>query len=374
MRTKWLLIGVALLMTVLAIGAIACSDDDDDNGNGDTPNGAQNGDNGDNGDADDSILDTVLARGELICGINNSVPGFGFVDEDGVISGFDTDFCRAIAAAVFGDTEAVEFSPQSAETRLPAVQTGQVDVLIRNTTWTLSRDVATGLTFATTTYYDGQGLMVRADAGFTSIDDLADATICVLTGTTTELNLADRLPGSTALGFDDNDTLQTAFIEDRCDGWTSDKSQLAGRLSQFPEEAGGPDSLVILEETFSKEPLGPVTIDNDATWSHVVDFVAIGMIVADELGVTSANVADMAANPPNVRVARLLGVAFGEEGAAAFDAELGINPQFMQDVISLVGNYDEVYEANVAAIGIPRAGTLNASWVDGGLIYAPPWK
>ncbi len=373
MRTKKLLIGVAIIAAVLAIGAIACSSDDDDDGNGDTPIATDAGDNG-NGDASGSVLDEVIARGTLVCGVNNSVPGFGFVDADGNFSGFDVDFCHAIAAAVFGDPDAVEFSPQTAETRLPAVQTGQVDVLIRNTTWTLTRDVATGLTFATTTYYDGQGLMVRSTDGFTSVDSLADATICVLSGTTTELNLADRLPGSTALGFEDNDTLQTAFIEERCDGWTSDKSQLAGRRSEFPAEAGGPDSLVILEETFSKEPLGPVTIDNDATWSQVVDFVAIGMIVADELGVTSANVADMAANPPNVRVARLLGVAFGEEGAAAFDAELGISAQFMQDVISMVGNYDEVYEANVAPIGIPREGTLNASWLDGGIIYSPPWK
>lgn len=367
MRTRWLLIGIGLLVAVLAIAAVACDDDEDNgdaNGNGDTPV---------NGDAAGDILSEVLDRGKLICGVNNSVPGFGFVDADGNFSGFDIDFCRAIAAAVFGDATAVEYSPQTAETRLTAVQTGQVDVLVRNTTWTLSRDVATGLTFATTTYYDGQGIMVRVADGITSVDDLADGRICVLTGTTTELNLADRLPDSTAVGFEDNETLQQAFIQESCDGWTSDKSQLAGRRSAFPEDAGGPDSLMILEETFSKEPLGPVTIDNDAAWSHVVDFVAIGMIVADEKGVTSANVADMAANPPDAETARLLGVSFGED-AAAFDPQLGISATFMQDVISQVGNYDEVYERNVTPIGIPRAGTLNASWLDGGLIYSPPWK
>ena len=378
MRTKWLLIGVALIAAILAIGAVACDDDEDSTGGSDSTPSATEEDRQDDRSDEGSILDTVLDRGTLVCGVNNSIPGFGFVDPDGNFSGFDIDFCRAVAAAVFGDPAAVQLSPQSAESRLPAVQTGEVDVLIRNTTWTLTRDVPTGLTFATTTYYDGQGMMVRVADGITSIDELgADARICLLTSTTTELNLADRLPGSTAIGFDDNETLQTAFIEESCDGWTSDKSQLAGRRSEYPAEAGGPEALVILEETFSKEPLGPVTIDNDATWSHVVDFVVIGMIAADELGVTRANVAEMAANPPNVQVARLLGVEFGEgEDAATFDAELGINPQFMQDVISTVGNYNDVYEANVAPIGIPRAGTLNAAWNAEirGLIYAPPWK
>ena len=374
MRTKWLLIGVALLMTVLAIGAIACSDDDDENGNGngDAPNGAQIDENG-NGDADDSILDTVLARGSLICGVNNSVPGFGFVDEDGNFSGFDVDFCRAIAAALFGDPDAVEYVPLTAEARLTAVQTGQIDVLIRNTTWTAGRDASSGLTFATTTFYDGQGMMVRTADGFETIDDLADARICVLSGTTTELNLADRLPGSEGIGYEDNDTLQTAFIEESCDAWTSDKSQLASRRSAYPEDAGGPDSLVILDETFSKEPLGPVTIDNDSQWSDVVNWIAIGIILADEKGITSENVAEFVADPDNAETARLLGVPFGDD-AEVFDSGLGIDTAFMQNVIGMVGNYGELYETNITPIGIPRAGTLNASWLDGGLIYSPPWR
>jgi general L-amino acid transport system substrate-binding protein len=252
------------------------------------------------------------------------------------------------------------------------VQTGQVDVLIRNTTWTTGRDASSGLTFATTSYYDGQGMMVRANSGFTSVDDLATAAICVLQGTTTELNLAVRLPDAEALGFENNDTLQTAFIEERCDGWTSDKSQLAGRRFAFPDDSGGPESLVILDETFSKEPLGPVTIDNDAEWSDIVNWVVIGTIAAEELGVTNANVADMAANPPNVGVSRLLGVAF--EGGEVTDTGLEVEVTFMQDVLAAVGNYGEIYENNVTPIGIARAGTLNALWTDGGLIYSAPFK
>ena len=362
----WVLfLGIAVLATI----AIACG------GNGDEPSPAAP--DGETPEAPaagshSQILGDVQDRGELICGVNDAVPGFGFVETDGTNSGFDTDFCRAIALAVLGDAEAIQFVPLTAEARLTALQTGQIDVLIRNTTWTLSRDASTGLSFATTTFYDGQGMMVRVADGFDTVDALADATICVLQGTTTELNLADRLPGSTALGFEDNETLQVAFIEERCDGWTSDKSQLASRRSAFPEDAGGPDSLTILEETFSKEPLGPLTIDNDDQWFDIVDWIVIGMILADEAGITSANIDDFIADPPNAEIARLLGVPF--EGGEIFDGGLGIDPDFMQAIIREVGNYGEVYEANITPIGIPREGTLNDSWTDGGLIYAPPWR
>jgi general L-amino acid transport system substrate-binding protein len=324
------------------------------------------------GGSHSQILQAVIDRGELICGVNDAVPGFGFLEPDGSFSGFDVDYCKAIAAAVLGDPDAVQYVPLTAEARLTAVQTGQVDVLIRNTTWTSSRDASSGLSFATTTFYDGQGMMVREADGFTSVDDLADATVCTLQGTTTELNLADRLPNSEALGFEDNDTLQQAFIEERCDGWTSDKSQLASRRSAFPADAGGPESLVILDETFSKEPLGPLTIDNDSQWFDVVNWVVIGTILAEEAEVTSANVAEMAATPPNIDVARLLGVPF--EGGEVFDPGLGIEVDFMQDVLAAVGNYGEIYDRNITPIGIEREGTLNALWTDGGQIYGPPTR
>ena len=282
------------------------------------------------------------------------------------------DFCRALAAAVLGDANKVTYKQLTAADRFDALANGDIDVLIRNPTWTTTRDAAEGLTYATTTFYDGQGMMVRADSGLTTVDDLATATICVLQGTTTELNLAVRLPNATALGFESNDTLQTAFIEQACDGWTSDKSQLAGRRSAFPAGSGGPEALVILDETFSKEPLGPVTLQNDDQWSDIVNWVVIGTIAAEELGVTSANVADMATNPPNVGVSRLLGVSF--EGGEVTDTGLEVDVTFMQDVLAAVGNYGEIYDANVTPIGIVREGTLNALWTNGGLIYSAPFK
>lgn len=373
MRSKWLLIGIALIATVLAVAAVSCSDDNNDDSGSETPMATgENGDNGQTGTPEDTLSE-VISRGQLICGVNDAVPGFGFVDANGEFSGFDVEFCRAIAAAVLGDSTAVQFVPLTAEARLTALQTGQIDVLIRNTTWTISRDASSTLDFDITTFYDGQGLMVRTADGFTSVDDLDGLRVCVLSGTTTELNLADRLPNSEAVGFEDNDTLQTAFIEESCDGWTSDKSQLASRRSAYPDSAGGPGSLVILDETFSKEPLGPLTRDNDSRWHDAVNWVAIGMILADEKGITSDNLADFVADPGEAETARLLGVPFGDEGEL-FDSGLGLDADFMQDVISQVGNYDEVYQANITPLGIEREGTLNASWLDGGMIYAPPWR
>jgi general L-amino acid transport system substrate-binding protein len=350
-------------MTVLAIVAIACTDDDEDNGNGDGGGGA-------------STLAVVLDRGTLVCGVNDGVPGFGFLEADGTNSGFDVDFCRAVAAAVLGDADAVDYVTLTAAARFEALAAEEIDVLIRNTTWTQSRDATLNTTFATTTFYDGQGMMVRVADVFESIDDMDGTTICALQGTTTEMNLADRFAASdlayTPLIFEENGPLEEAFAAERCDGWTSDKSQLASRRLAFPEESGGPDSLVIFPETFSKEPLGPVTRDDDSTWSDVVNWVVIGMITADEKDITSANVEQFIADPGEAETARLLGVSL--EGGEIFDPELGIATDFMQDVLRQVGNYDEVYTRNIVPLGILREGTLNASWLDGGLIYAPPTR
>ena len=343
------------VFAVAAVGliALACTDDDDGGGN---------------------TLSEVIDRGELKCGVNESVPGFGFLQPNGDFSGFDVDFCRAVAAAVLGDEDDVEFIPLSAAARFESLTSGEIDVLIRNTTWTFSRDSDLNAAFAVTTFYDGQGMMVRANSGFDSLEDMAGATVCVLQGTTTELNLDDRFTSAgipyTPLTFEDNETLEAAFVQERCDGWTSDKSQLASRRSAFPADAGGPDSLMILAETFSKEPLGPVTRDDDSEWFDVVNWVVISMIAADELGVTSENVAAMAADPPSPAVARLLGVPFG--GGEASDFSIGIDADFMQQVLRRVGNYDEVYRRNIEPLGLPREGTLNDSWLNGGLIYAPP--
>ena len=367
----WVLfIGIA----ALAVLAIACNGDDDGDDEA-SPTAPADGEP--TAGSHSVTLGDVQARGRLVCGVNDGVPGFGFLEPDGSSSGFDTDFCRAVAAAVLGDSEAVDFVILTAAARFEALSAGEIDVLIRNTTWTQSRDSDLDATFATTTFYDGQGMMVRGDAGFDSIDDMDGATICVLQGTTTELNLKDRFDAGglafTGLTFEDNEPLQEAFIANRCGGWTSDKSQLAARRFAFPPDAGGPEALVIFPEVFSKEPLGPVTRDDDSQWSDVVNWVVIGMITADEKGITSQNIDQFIADPPDAETARLLGVPV-EEGAEIFDPKLGIDLDFMQDVIRLVGNYNEVYEKNIDPLGIPRDGSLNASWLDGGLIYAPPTR
>jgi len=322
--------------------------------------------------------DTVAAvqeRGSVLCGVNQAVPGFGFTDADGNFSGFDIDYCRALAVAVLGDAEAVEYVPLDAAQRFTALQSGEIDVLIRNTTWTASRDGGEGATFLTTTFYDGQGMMVREDSGFTSVDDMADVAVCVLSGTTTELNLATRF-GSipyTPQTFEDNETLQAAFIAGQCDGWTSDKSQLAGVRSAFPEAEGGPESLVILDETFSKEPLGPAVRDGDSQWAQVVDWVVIATILAEELGIESGNI-DTFADTENEDIRRLLGLEItdADGNTSVFDAGLGLDPGWSADVLAAVGNYGEIYERNVAPLGVPRG--PNALWTEGGLIYGPPYR
>ncbi|MGH8916118.1 MAG: amino acid ABC transporter substrate-binding protein, partial [Acidimicrobiia bacterium] len=254
-------------------------------------------------------LAEVQSRGSVICGVNNAVPGFGFVDETGEHVGFDIDFCRAIAAGVLGDPEAAEFVDLTAEQRFTALQSNEIDVLVRNTTFTSSRDGGLGATFVTTTFYDGQGMMVTADSGFTSIDDMTDTNICVLSGTTTELNLATRMAGInyTPLTFEDNPQVQAAFIEGQCDGWTSDKSQLAGIRSAWPEDQGGPEALVILDETFSKEPLGPAVLDGDPQWAQVVDWIILATIQAEEFGIASTNV-DTFTDTEDIGIRNFLGL------------------------------------------------------------------
>ncbi len=375
MKRKPILWVLFLAIAALAVIAIACGDDDDDEASPTAP--ADETPAAPTAGSHSVTLGDVQARGRLVCGVNDGVPGFGFLEPDGSSSGFDTDFCRALAAAVLGDAEAVDFVILTAAARFEALSAGEIDVLIRNTTWTQSRDADLNATFAVTTFYDGQGMMVRVADGFDSIDDMDGTTICVLQGTTTELNLSDRFAAGglayTPLIFEDNSQIQPVFIEERCDGWTSDRSQLAALRFAFPEEEGGADSLVIFPEVFSKEPLGPVTRDDDSQWSDVVNWVVIGMITADEKGITSQNIDDFIADPPDAETARLLGLP-EEEGAEPFDPKLGIELDFMQDVIRLVGNYDEVYEENIVPLGIPRDGSLNASWLDGGLIYAPPTR
>ncbi len=315
----------------------------------------------------ESILDRVIARGTLICGVNNVLPGFGYIDADtGEVTGFDPEFCRAIAAGVLGDATKVQFVPLTAQERLTAVQTGAVDVLIRNTTHTLTRDTENGMDYGPTTFYDGQGMMVRIADGYASIDDMDGTSICVLAGTTTELNLADQfaLRGLTyePVVYDTGEATLRGLEEARCDGLTSDKSQLASLRSA----AADPSVYTILPDVMSKEPLGPVYLQGDPKWADVVNWITWGTMQAEEFGITSQNIQDfMSSENPEIR--RFLGLE--EE----LGAKLGLSNDFMVQVITQVGNYAEIYERNLAPIGLEARG-LNALWKDGGALYPPAWR
>ena len=294
------------LLAVLTLATAACTDSGTSDTTtttaaaGATTTTAAAADAGNQPGPTGGLLATVQSRGSLKCGVNESVPGFGFVDANGNFSGFDVDYCKTVAAAVLGDSEAVEYIPLTAQQRFTALQSGEIDVLIRNTTYTASRDGSEGATFLTTTFYDGQGMMVRADSGFETIEDLANVAVCVLAGTTTELNLATRM-GSipyTPLSFEDNEQLQAAFIAGQCDGWTSDKSQLAAVRSAYPEADGGPEALGILDETFSKEPLGPVVRDGDSQWAQVINWVVLATIQVGQAILTEATLSFLGVGVP----------------------------------------------------------------------------
>ena len=366
---------LAGLVVAFSLVATACSDDDSDNGDG-------NGEEAAGGGGGGGLLAEVQDRGTLRCGVNETVPGFGLVDDAGDYTGFDIEFCKAVAAAVLGDAEAVEYTSLDTETRFTALQAGDIDVLIRNTTWTSSRDGTENSRFLVTTFYDGQGMMVRADSGYSTLADMDGTTICVLSGTTTELNLATAAAEAgisyEPLTFTEADQIQEAFTAGQCQGWTSDKSQLAGVRSAFPDSEGGPDALTIMDETFSKEPLGPVVLDGDDEWADAVNWAIIATIQAEEFDVTSDNVGDMTTSE-NLDVLRLLGqpIPGEDEDAepAPFDPGLGLEADFALNVIEQVGNYGEIYDRTVGpetALGLERG--PNAQWTEGGLLYAAPYR
>ena len=359
---------VLVLLMAVALVAAACDRGDDDE------NGGNGGDNGQAAQTEGGLLEEIQDRGTLRCGVNNTVPGFGF-EEGGEIVGFDIDFCKAFAAALLGDSEAIELTPIDADNRFNALRSGEYDVLVRNTTWTSSRDGAEGVDFAHVNFYDGQAMMVRTDSPFQSLEDMDGTNICVTTGTTTELNLADVFQGLglnyKPVTFAENPQLQEAFIAERCDGWTSDRSQLAGIRSQWPNNQGGPDSLRILDDVMSKEPLAPGVLDSEHELGDAINWIVNGMIYAEELGVSSSNVDRQASKPDNPSVAALLGVPF-EEGEP-LDSGLGLPIDFMQTVLKQVGNYGEVFDAHLGPntpLGVERG--LNALWTNGGIQYAEP--
>ena len=317
----------------------------------------------------ESIMDRVKENGKLICGGRTNLLGFGYLDADGGNVGFDIDLCRAVAAAVLGDPNAVEIVPLDAADRGPALQTAEVDLLSRNVTWTSSRDAQWG-NFTIVMFYDGQGFMTRHDSGIESADDFDGATVCVTSGTTTEQNLADffrqRNLNYEAVVFAETSEVYSAYEDGRCDLTTSDLSQLAAVRAGF----AAPDDHVILPGAISKEPLTPAVPHGDDAWFDAVKLVMFALINAEELGVTQANVEEMK-DSDNLNVRRLL----GQEGDWGY-GDLGLDPEALANAIAAVGNYGEIYDRYMGPDGdafeLPRE--FNNLWTEGGLIYAPPIK
>jgi general L-amino acid transport system substrate-binding protein len=313
-------------------------------------------------------LDAMKDRGSIRCGVNTGLAGFSIPDNQGNWTGLDVDYCRAMAAAIFGDAEKVEYVPLSAQQRFTALQSGEVDVLSRNTTWTLTRDASLGMHFTGVTFYDGQGFMVPADLGVKSALELDGASVCVQPGTTTELNLADYFRANNMtmdpVVIESFDQSLEAFFAGRCQVYTTDRSGLAAIKAN---DAPNPDSYVILPETISKEPLGPAVRRGDDDLFAIAKWVLYGLIEAEEYGVNSTNVGEMKANSTNPAVQRLLGVT-GEMGD-----KLGLSNEWAANMIEQVGNYGEIYDRNVGPdtpIGLERG--LNDLWTRGGLMYAMP--
>ena len=314
-----------------------------------------------------ATLQDVRNRGQVRCGVSDGLAGFSNPNAKGEWKGIDVEVCRAVAAAVFGDPDKVAFTPLTAKERFTALQSGEIDMLSRNTTWTATRDNSLGLNFAGVDFYDGQAFMVRKDLGIKSATELDGASVCVASGTTTELNLADyfRSKGMKyqAVSFDESSQTAAGFDSGRCDVLTSDSSQLAALRLQLKK----PDSVTILPERISKEPLGPVVRQGDDQWFDIVKWSLFAMINAEELGVTQDNVDDMRKNPPNPNVARLL----GKDGN--YGEQMGIPNEWAYDIVKEVGNYGEVYAKTVgmdSPLEIERG--INAQWNDGGILYAPP--
>jgi general L-amino acid transport system substrate-binding protein len=319
------------------------------------------------GMASASTLDDVKARGELICGSNTGLTGFGAPDATGTYMGFDADLCKAIAAAVLGDASKVKYVPTTGETRFTALASGEVDVLVRNSTWTFSRDTDLKLDFVAVNYYDGQGFMVKKDLGVSSAKELDGATICIQTGTTTELNLADFVKTNginyTPVTIQDDAEGQRQFLAGACDAYTTDASGLAALRATLPS----PADYVILPEIISKEPLGPVVRHGDNQWGDIVRWTYYMLVAAEEKGITKANIEEVATSTTDPEVKRMLGLE-GDLGAM-----IGLDKDWGKRAIAANGNYGEIFEANIGAstpIGLARG--LNALWTQGGLQYAPP--
>ena len=367
---------LALLGLVLVFSLIAasCGNDDDDGAAPETPAPTaasteapeatvevvptQGVDSG-------GTLQAVQDRGHVLCGSRDDVPGFALLNENGQYEGFDIDMCRVVAAAIFGDADAVEIVPVTSAERFTALASGQFEVMNRNTTWTATRDGTEGANFLFTTYYDGQGLMVPASTGFTTLDDLADANICVSTGTTTELNLtavfAARGIPFNPVTFEGFDTLVPAYEEGQCEAMTADSSVLG--VFKFEIEAKGGADQHIMAELISKEPLGTVVRDGDTEWAQVVNWATMATVQAWEFGLDSTNIASYDGTDPNI---------LNFLGRDGFDPGLGLPSDFAVNVVEQVGNYEEIFN-RYPQLGV-LAGSVNDLWSNGGLMYVPPYR
>jgi general L-amino acid transport system substrate-binding protein len=316
-----------------------------------------------------ATLANVKAADEVKCGVTTGLVGFAAPDANGVWEGFDVAVCRAVAAAVLGDATKVKFVPTTGKTRFTALASGEVDVLARNTTWTFSRDTDLGFDFVGVNYYDGQGFLVPKALGVTSAKELDGATVCIQTGTTTELNLADyfRANGMSyePVPIETNAEAQQKYLANACDVYTTDASGLAATRATFE----APADHILLPEIISKEPLGPLVRHGDNAWGDIIMWTLNALITAEELGVTQANAADLSTSSENPEVKRLLGTE-GDLGAM-----IGLDAAWALRAISAVGNYGEIFEANLGpstAIALERG--LNAQWTNGGLLYSPPFR
>ncbi len=326
------------------------------------------------------VTKAVMDRGVLNCAVNDKLPGFGFPNDAGEIQGFDADTCRAVAAAILGDGSKVNFRPTTASDRQTVLQSGEVDMMARNTTWTLSRDTGWGVTFGPTTFYDGQGVMVMASSGVTKLEDLKGGIICTNAGTTTELNITDAMHNRgldfQLQTFQDFDAVMATFLQGGCDAVTTDISGLVSRKATAPD----PGALKILDVVLSKEPLGPLSPQSDPQFADIIRWTVYGLIQAEEFGITSKNIGDYiqkdgeADDAYNTRVgadiARFLGYGGNQSGSY-----LGIDNHFMVTVIKTVGNYGEMYDRNLGPdtiFGLTRG--VNALWENGGLMYAMPFR
>jgi general L-amino acid transport system substrate-binding protein len=312
-------------------------------------------------------LDAVKAHGYVTCAVNTGLAGFSMADQQGHYSGLDVDVCRAVAAAVFGDATKTKFVPATADQRFALLQTGEVDVLTRNTTWTLDREADLGINFAPVNYYDGQGFMVAKKSGVTSAKQLDGATICVQPGTTTELNLADYFRSNhmnlKPLVIEKLDEVENAFFSGRCDAYTTDRSGLAATRAG---KAPNPDDYVILPEVISKEPLAPAVRHGDDEWFDIVKWCVFGMVDAEEKGITSKNVDDMLQSQ-DPEIQRMLGVTPGMGKA------LHVDEKWLYNIVKQVGNYGESFDRNVGEHSpLKLARGLNQLWTKGGIMYGMP--